>query len=494
MLAGIQLWSMVSPTRMKVKTMNPVKSLRIRYLLALSALAVVITVMYLVVHSTIVRQENYGRVINIAANQVGLANRIAFFTSQMSSAASEDEFNMARHQLMRAIRLMRKQHDALLNGDPTRNIPRIMTPLLKNIYFDPGFGLSTGFNRFSKQAEKLYLTNFGKLTPNMAPFVYITTYGPFVLEPLLNAAVSEYEIFSRTEIQKLERLELVVLAAAIFLLLIEALFIFRPLERKLQTSFQELWTKRDELEEANRAKTDLLSNMSHELRTPLNAIIGFSECLTAGVYGPLASARQVESIDDIHQSGVHLLALVNDILDISAVEQGTIELHETNVPVTDLISSSISHLGLIPQRAGIALRQIHTDASFSLWADERRLRQVLINLLMNAVKFTPKGGNVYVTPLQFADGRAGFSVSDTGIGMTAAEIEIARERFGQAGDVMTRSYDGAGLGLPLVIKLASYHDGIVNIDSEKGVGTSVSVLFPPDRVIGVARLRQVAAA
>jgi len=480
--------------------MNPVKSIRVRYVLGLGALAFAIIATFLLVQSTINRQENHGRLINLAGNQVGLSNRIAFFVSQMETSTSFEDFETSRQQVGRAINLMRTQHQVLLNGEPARHIPRVMTPLLKLIYFDPNFGLDLAINRFLENAETVYGTEFGQLFLNSAAHAYVVTNGPFVLESLLNAAVTEYEDFSRKEIHKLQRLELMMMMVTVLLLLVEAIFIFRPLEQKISEAFQELRANRDELtiekeraEHANRLKTDLLSNMSHELRTPLNAIIGFAECLRAGVYGPLASASQSESVDCIYNSGAHLLDLVNDILDISAAEAGAIELDDSIIPVNDLIRSSLTFLGPLPDRSGVSLNFSEAGAQFSLKVDERRIRQVLINLLMNAVKFTPQGGHIQVTKIRLGDGRAGFAISDTGIGMTAKEIKIARDRFGQAGDVMTRHHDGTGLGLPLVIKLMERHGGDVGIQSKKGVGTLVTVLFPADRIITSEHVQTVAA-
>jgi len=480
--------------------MNPVKSIRVRYMLGLGALAFAIIATFLLVQSTINRQENHGRLINLAGNQIGLSNRIAFFVSQMETSASFEDFETSRQQVGRAINLMRTQHQILLNGEPARHIPRVMTPLLKLIYFDPNFGLDLAVSRFLENAETVYGTEFGQLFLNSAAHAYVVTNGPFVLESLLNAAVTEYEDFSRKEIHKLQRLELMMMMVTMLLLVVEAIFIFRPLEQKVSRAFQELRANRDELtvqkeraEHANRLKTDLLSNMSHELRTPLNAIIGFAECLKAGIYGPLASTSQSESVDCIYNSGVHLLDLVNDILDISAAEVGVIELDDSIIPVNDLILSSLNFLGPLPDRSGVSLSFSEAGPQFSLNVDERRIRQVLINLLMNAIKFTPQGGKAQVTKIRFEDGRAGFTISDTGIGMTVEEIKVARQRFGQAGNVMTRDHDGTGLGLPLVIKLMECHGGDVSIQSEKGVGTLVTVLFPADRVIIREPLQTVAA-
>ena len=469
--------------------MNPVKSIRIRYMVGLGALALLLTSIYWLMNNIIERQENHVQVIELAGNQVGLANRVAFFVGQMATSPSEEEYAIAREQVGRAVNLMRAHHQVLLHGDEDRGVPRIMTPLLETLYFEPSFGLDLAFNRFVDNAETVYGTEFGALSFNNAAFVYVTTYGPHVLETLLNAAVTEYRDFRRTEIRHVRRLELAAMCVAMLLLLIEAVFIFRPLERKVRDAFQELEANRDALrvekdraEAANRSKTHFLAHMSHELRTPLNAIIGISECMKHGIYGPLASEKQTESVGDIHRSGIHLLGLVNDALDLSAIETGAIDLDDAPVSVDDLIRRTVTLLGPAPVTAGVELDLRLSGPAFRVRGDERRIRQVLLNMLTNAVKYTPEGGTVTVWTFLLEDGRAGFTVRDTGIGMTASEVAVARERFGRAGDVLTRQEDGVGLGLPVAIELMACHDGAVHIDSRKGIGTTVSAVFPATRI------------
>ncbi len=234
-------------------------------------------------------------------------------------------------------------------------------------------------------------------------------------------------------------------------------------------------------EAANKAKSEFLSNMSHELRTPLNAIIGFSEIIKDQAFGPVGQARYIEYANDIYESGRSLLQLINDILDLSKVEAGKMELQRTFVDVADTLSRCMR---LIKDRANKSRVQLETSFDPNaplLFADEIRLRQIGLNLLSNAVKFTPAGGKVKVSTSVDQSGAIAITVSDTGIGMSAADIKVALERFGQAASSLSRPYEGTGLGLPLTKAMVDLHGGRLDITSAPGKGTTVSVTFPPQQ-------------
>jgi len=234
-------------------------------------------------------------------------------------------------------------------------------------------------------------------------------------------------------------------------------------------------------EAANKAKSEFLSNMSHELRTPLNAIIGFSEIIKDQAFGPVAQPRYIEYANDIFESGRSLLQLINDILDLSKVEAGKMELQRTFVDVGDALSRCMRLIKERATKSRVVLETAFDPSVPLLFADEVRLRQIVLNLLSNAVKFTPAGGKIKISTSVDSGGAIAVAVADTGIGMSEADIKIALERFGQAASSLSRPYEGTGLGLPLTKAMVELHGGHLDITSAPGKGTTVTVTFPPQR-------------
>jgi len=244
----------------------------------------------------------------------------------------------------------------------------------------------------------------------------------------------------------------------------------------------ELIKSKEAAEFANRTKTEFLANMSHELRTPLNAIIGFAEVIKDQMFGPIGVAKYADYARDIHNSGRHLLDLINDILDLAKLESGKLELREENVDVGGVVEECLT---LVRSRAATAAVKLVTEVEPGvplLHCDERALKQILLNFLSNAIKFTPAGGRVTTTVRQTPTGVA-VSVADTGIGMTRSDISVALEAFGQIDSKIARKHQGTGLGLPISKSLIELHGGTLSVDSTPNVGTTITAVFPRSRIV-----------
>jgi two-component system, cell cycle sensor histidine kinase PleC len=244
----------------------------------------------------------------------------------------------------------------------------------------------------------------------------------------------------------------------------------------------DLLAVKEHAEIANRSKTDFLANMSHELRTPLNAIIGFSQVMAGEMLGPIATTRYVGYARDILSSAEHLLGIINDILDVSKLESGKLELVEE---VIDLPKATAELIMLVEGKANAAEIRLSARREGEvplLRGDLRKVKQIVLNLVTNAIKFSRAGGEVEIV-LKNDSGAAAITVIDRGIGMDPEEVELALTRFGQVTGPYTRDHAGTGLGLPLAIGLAELHGGTVSIKSIKGVGTTATVAFPVARSV-----------
>jgi signal transduction histidine kinase len=251
---------------------------------------------------------------------------------------------------------------------------------------------------------------------------------------------------------------------------------------ELKASERKLIQGRSQAEMANRAKSEFLANMSHELRTPLNAIIGFSEIIAHELFGPMGNDRYLDYMKDIHRSSLHLLSIINDVLDMSKIEAGKLELSKEPLNICSLLGEVIRMMRERAESRGIKLATKLSDRGLEVWADQRAMKQIFLNLLSNAIKFSRDGGEVCIRVHSDRPDLAVVEFEDHGIGMNEDELERALQPFGQAKPSTTRNYGGTGLGLPITKGLIEAHGGKLAIESRPGEGTVVRIAVPTARL------------
>jgi signal transduction histidine kinase len=253
--------------------------------------------------------------------------------------------------------------------------------------------------------------------------------------------------------------------------------------REANAELERAIARREFAESASQAKSLFLANMSHELRTPLNAIIGFSQLIRDQLMGPIGTEQYAGYARDICGAGEHLLEMINSILDISKIEAGSMELRNEEVDLNEIVAASLATVRTQAERKRIRIATSFAEKLPHVTADHLSLRQILINVLANAVKFTPEGGRVSVDLQSEPDGAILASIGDTGIGMSADEVMIALEPFRQVENALTKRHEGTGLGLPLAKRLVELHGGSLEIDSRKDIGTTVRIRLPAERIV-----------
>ncbi|MGF1626788.1 MAG: ATP-binding protein [Alphaproteobacteria bacterium] len=254
------------------------------------------------------------------------------------------------------------------------------------------------------------------------------------------------------------------------------------LENQVEERTAALAKAKEAAERANDSKSVFLTNMSHELRTPLNAVIGFSDLMLTEALGPIGHPKYREYVGDISASGKHLLNLINSILDLAQADRGTLSLIERPLDLGETISAALRIVHPQAIQAQVTLRKgAMTDGE--IYADRTKVCQILINVLANAVKFTPEGGEVSIETERAEDGELVIRITDSGVGIRAEDIPRALQPFVQVGIDSSGYYSGTGLGLPLSLALAQLHGGSLELQSTVGVGTTVTIRFPRERVL-----------
>jgi signal transduction histidine kinase len=306
----------------------------------------------------------------------------------------------------------------------------------------------------------------------------------------VSAAVPLHFLIRTLEGLPVQPISMLNLAFEIALVAAPIIFYARDVITQLKTSrtimdgmSRRLRVSVEQAQEANRAKSAFLANMSHELRTPLNAIMGFSEVMMDQHLGPLDNPRYLAYSGDIHASGRYLLGIINDILDLSKIEAGKMSLESAeDFPLRQAVEGSLSICRNLGEKFGVRVESDLPPEDVHLLAVERMIRQILINLVGNAIKFTPAGGCVTIGGEMIPGGGYALTVQDSGIGMTEEDIHKALTPFGQVENKMTATHNGTGLGLPLAKAMLELHGGTLDITSEPGRGTCLTLNFPEGRI------------
>ena len=506
---------------------NAVRNLRIRYIVGLTAIALLVTASWVTLQVVVSRQENYGNLIGIAGDQRRLVERIALFSLTMATTQSEVDFRVARDQLGQAINRLRAGHLLLVNGNEPEAIPYVMTPFLEAVYFGRSIGLESAIERYANRAWEIYDTEFSESDGAFEALNFIQAYGPNAISEVYDDVIGEYERVAREAVLSISRLETILWASAILMLVVEVILIFRPMERQVRNALGHLREANEKLaqhvhaleiakseaessrkaaesalaqsvrineelkraklsaEQANHAKSEFLAMMSHDLRTPLNAIIGFSEMMI-GNFDRHDEGKRKEYLNDIRNAGNHLLSVLNDLLDVSKIDAGGMELNDEVIVPCDEILGMLRLLEAKIAENKLSLQvECHMAPNVALACDLRIVRQMLLNLLSNAVKFTPDGGSVGTRcSLNHDSGAFSITVWDTGPGMTDEEIATAANPFEvrDARVVRRGEMQSTGLGLYLVDRMMDLHGGTLDLQRRPEGGLSASLTFPAERV------------
>jgi len=293
----------------------------------------------------------------------------------------------------------------------------------------------------------------------------------------------------RKRAERTQLLQITIIATTFGCLYVLLIFVVWRSERRSHKQHEEnviLTRNAAVAEESSRLKSEFLANMSHELRTPLNAILGFSETMKSQLFGPIGSPKYVEYVSDIWDSGKHLLKIVDEVLDMAKVEAGQAALDEVEVDLNELVAGCLRLVGDDARQSQVRLVTDCAANLHGIWGDERRLTQVLLNVLSNAVRFTEAGGSVTIKIDRTPAGTVAISVTDTGIGIAADQVANILTPFGQVEGSYSKHYNGTGLGLPIAKSFVELHGGSLALNSEIGKGTEVRIELPAERIMATA--------
>ncbi len=481
-----------TPSKYKISSAlgDLLKGMRARYVLALLSVAMLSGVSYVGFHNIIEAEETSGSVINVSGRQRMLSQRIPMLAQMIASAPDHQQKTELISKIDHAITLMETSHYALVHGNPKMGVIPLRSDAVRILLYGKNTLLAARLMAFFEHARQFSIKAKGgknHIQLTMAANT-LALMGERLL-PALDEVVGVFEEESQDTISNLKIWQLGVFLATLAVLITEGAIIFWPLEKELNRSFRLLLQSRGrarkaqtEASRANRAKSEFLANMSHELRTPLNAINGFSEMMKVEAFGPLGCDQYREYSADILDSGRNLLRLIDDILDISQIESGTVRLSEDIVDIKTIMSEvrTMFLTTASQDQIGIVIQDFSVP---QLLADAERIRDILLNLVSNAVRFSHVGGEVQLAAKWSEEGGISIIVRDQGIGIDSKEQQEVLEPFSQIESAYTRGHGGSGLGLTICNSLMKMHGGALIINSTLGEGTEVLARFPSERTL-----------
>lgn len=448
------------------------------YLIALLLIVCVIIAGYSIINKQISQIESDSRVINTAGQQRMLSQRIALYVHKTINASNQSASNESRDVLVSLIQKMDSNHQDLVQGNTFNAMPGIKQENIRHLYFDKPYQVDRKTKDFLKDA-RLYLDQQEGLEGNG-----FSGWSNDKLDDLLESlheVVVTHEYNAESALQRFLWFETILVIIALFVLLIEIFFIFRPMVAQTKKYISSACIARKKAEDVNRLKSDFLATMSHEIRTPMNGILGMAELVLSANTG-----KRVENYArTIISSGESLLGIINDILDFSKIEAGKMEFDPMEVNMLDLVDDIASLHALKARDKAIELIVYYKAGSEQfVFADPVRMRQILGNLISNAIKFTDKGYVILRVEERKTAGlpddkvQLDFTVEDSGIGLSEEAQGRIFEKFSQADNSTTRKYGGTGLGLPICKSLVEMMDGEISVESQLGKGAKLRFSLP----------------